>query len=139
MRLIACLNGWHSITKEEKFDDHLQALLKEMFSDEHADRVLSELRQSDEERLSAALQAAAQNAASDIGPEAITALFEVLSFEALMDDAAVMAAVEAALLTLSEHHDLALSEGGRYPGLYRLLAHSSQPVRSLVSIHQMGQ
>ena len=108
-----------------------------MFSDEHADKVLLELRQSDEERLSAALQSAAQNAASNIGPEAITALFEVLSFEALMDDAAVMAALETALLNLSEHHDLALSEGGRYPGIYRLLAHSSQPVRSLVSIDQM--
>ena len=81
--------------------------------------------------MEASLTAAA--AAAEVGEEAITVLFEALSFEWLLEDAGVMSAAEAAILALSEHHDLALSEGGRYPGIYRLLAHSNQEIRTMVS------
>lgn len=95
---------------------------------------LAELKRRDEERVAAALREAAAAAGSpEIAPEAVSALFEVLSFQELLDDADVCATVETALLALSKEHDLALTEGGRYPGLYRLLAHSSPELRSLVS------
>ena len=59
---------------------------------------------------------------------------QALSFESLMDDAAVMAALEAALLALNDSHDLALAEGGRYPGIYRLMAHGNPKLRALVRL-----
>lgn len=44
-----------------------------------------------------------------------------------------MAALEAALLHLAPSVDLQLSNGGRYPGVYRLLSHENSQIRSLVS------
>ena len=63
----------------------------------------------------------------------ITALFEVLSFPALMDDLKINQALEAALLHLKQSHELALTDGGRYQGLYRLMAHPSPQIRAMVS------
>lgn len=97
---------------------------------EVASKALAALQWRDEARVETSLTAAAHS--SEIGEEAITVLFEVLSFESLLEDAGVMQAAEAAILALSEHHDLALSEGGRYPGIYRLLAHSNHRIRTLV-------
>ena len=88
----------------------------------------------DEERIATSLSKAVEHPGGEISDETVTALFEALSFHTLLDDAAVNAAVEQALLGLSEHHDLALAEGGRYPGLYRLLAHDNQKLRLLVSL-----
>lgn len=62
----------------------------------------------------------------------ITALFEVLSFPDLMDDVRVNGAVESALLHLKQSHELALTDGGRYQGLYRLMAHPSPQIRAMV-------
>lgn len=95
----------------------------------HALRVLQAM---DEERITQALTLAAQDPAAEIGTETITALFEALSFHTLLDDAGVNSALEDALLAMSQHHDLALADGGRYPGLYRLLAHTNQKLRILV-------
>ena len=89
--------------------------------------------------MASGLQAAAQSPASDIGPDTVTVLFEVLSFQTLLDDAGVSIAADMALLALSQHHDLALSEGGRYPGLYRLLAHDNQKLRSMVRMQTKRQ
>ena len=91
------------------------------------------LQTMDESRVASALQLAGENPEAEIGSSTITALFEVLSFHTLLDDAEVNAATEAMLLGVSQHHDLALSEGGRYPGLYRLLAHHNQQLRLLVN------
>lgn len=66
----------------------------------------------------------------------ITALFEVLSFPALMDSLKVNQALEAALLHLKQSHELALTDGGRYQGLYRLMAHPSPQIRAMVSCTQ---
>ena len=51
----------------------------------------------------------------------------------MLDDAAVAAALESALLHLAPKLDLDLASGGRYPGLYQLMAHRSPEIRSLVS------
>ena len=40
--------------------------------------------------------------------------------------------VQQVLTRLDSTHDLALESGGRYPGLYRLLAHPSPTLRALV-------
>ena len=77
----------------------------------------------------------AQFYAGDTLPSAlITALFEVLSFPALMDDLKINQALEAALLHLKQSHELALTDGGRYQGLYRLMAHPSPQIRAMVSV-----
>ena len=77
----------------------------------------------------------AQSYAGDTLPSAlITALFEVLSFPALMDDLKINQALEAALLHLKQSHELALTDGGRYQGLYRLMAHPSPQIRAMVSV-----
>lgn len=62
----------------------------------------------------------------------ITALFEVLSFPGLLDDLKVNQALESALLHLKQSHELALTDGGRYQGLYRLMAHPSPQIRAMV-------
>ncbi|KAL0045065.1 hypothetical protein WJX82_006977 [Trebouxia sp. C0006] len=62
----------------------------------------------------------------------ITALFEVLSFPDLMDDMRVNKSLESALLHLKQSHELALTDGGRYQGLYRLMAHPGPQVRAMV-------
>ena len=62
----------------------------------------------------------------------ITALFEVLSFPDLMDNLKLNQALEAALLHLKQSHELALTDGGRYQGLYRLMAHPSPQIRAMV-------
>ena len=78
---------------------------------------------------------AAKLCAGDTLPAAlITALFEVLSFPALMDDLRINQALEAALLHLKQSHELALTDGGRYQGLYRLMAHPSPQIRAMVSV-----
>lgn len=63
----------------------------------------------------------------------ITALFEVLSFPSLMNDLGLNQALEAGLLHLRKTHDLALTQGGRYRGLYRLMAHPNPQIRAMVS------
>ncbi|KAL0017843.1 hypothetical protein WJX77_008034 [Trebouxia sp. C0004] len=62
----------------------------------------------------------------------ITALFEVLSFPNLMDNVRVNESLESALLHLKQSHELALTDGGRYQGLYRLMAHPSPQIRAMV-------
>ena len=62
----------------------------------------------------------------------ITALFEVLSFPSLMNDLGLNQALEAGLLHLRKTHDLALTQGGRYQGLYRLMAHPNPQIRAMV-------
>lgn len=62
----------------------------------------------------------------------ITALFEVLSFPDLMDDMRVNGSLESALLHLKQSHELALTDGGRYQGLYRLMAHPGPQIRAMV-------
>ena len=64
----------------------------------------------------------------------ITALFEVLSFPSLMDDLSLNHALESGLLHLRKTHDLALTQGGRYQGLYRLMAHPNPQIRAMVSL-----
>lgn len=59
-------------------------------------------------------------------------LFEVLSYEEVLEDSEVMRHLESALLQLAHTHELGLSEGGRYPGIYHLMAHSNPLLRSLV-------
>ena len=44
----------------------------------------------------------------------------------------MVAGLEKTLLTLSKTHDMALAEGGRYPGLYLLSGHPNPAVRLLV-------
>lgn len=74
-----------------------------------------------------------KNSAGDTLPAAlITALFEVLSFPELMDDLKINQALEAAFLHLKQSHELALTDGGRYQGLYRLMAHPSPQIRAMV-------
>lgn len=98
-----------------------------------SERALEVLRANDEGRVASSLSTAAGSPESEISISTITALFEALSFHTLLDDADVNKTLELALLTLSQHHDLALADGGRYPGLYRLLAHDNQKLRLLVS------
>ena len=99
-----------------------------VWDSEEALKILQEL---DEERLASCLSSDAPE--SEIGISTITAMFEALSFHRLLDDAEVNNALESALFGLSQHHDLALADGGRYPGLYRLLAHDNQKLRLLVN------
>lgn len=73
-------------------------------------------------------------AGDTLPPALITALFEVLSFPTLMDDLKINQALEAALLHLKQSHELALTDGGRYQGLYRLMAHPSPQIRAMVSV-----
>lgn len=77
-------------------------------------------------------------AGDTLPPALITALFEVLSFPALMDDLRINQALEAALLHLKQSHELALTDGGRYQGLYRLMAHPSPQIRAMVSFSYQG-
>ena len=97
-----------------------------------SEAALEVLQEMDEERSAACLSSTASSPESEIGISTITAMFEALSFHRLLDDAEVNKALELALLGLSQHHDLALADGGRYPGLYRLLAHDNQKLRLLV-------
>lgn len=97
-----------------------------------SDRALLELQKWDEERITNALKNAHARPKAEIGTEAVTALFEALSFDGLLDDDEVMSEMEQALLKLSTYHDLALTEGGRYPGVYKLLAHETPSLRALV-------
>lgn len=69
---------------------------------------------------------------AELPPEVVCGLFEALSFEVLLEDAGVAAALEAALARLAPSHELQLAQGGRYPGLYRLLAHPNSAIRSIV-------
>ena len=62
----------------------------------------------------------------------VAALFEVLGFDELLEDAGVHVALVEALLRLEPVQQLDLASGGRYPGLYRLLAHHSSAIRYLV-------
>ena len=68
----------------------------------------------------------------DVPVAGINALYEVLSHSELLNDAEVTAAAATALVCLSRAFDLPLDGGGRYPGLYRLLAHSTPELHSLV-------
>ena len=70
---------------------------------------------------------------TELPPQVVCGLFEVLSFEALLEDAGIATALEAALLQLAPSHELQLAQGGRYPGLYRLLAYPNSAIRSIVS------
>ena len=70
---------------------------------------------------------------SELPVAVIIGLFEALSYGEMLDDAAVAAALESALLHLAPKLDLDLASGGRYPGLYQLMAHRSPEIRSQVS------
>ena len=72
---------------------------------------------------------------SDLPPAVINGLFEALSYGEMLDDAGTAAALEAAVLHLAPKLDLDLASGGRYPGLYQLMAHRSPEMRSLVGPH----
>lgn len=60
------------------------------------------------------------------------ALFEVIHYDDALSDAGVMAAAERALLHMARSHDFQLAEQGHPPGLYRMLAHPSAGLRSMV-------
>ena len=62
----------------------------------------------------------------------VTALFEALSFPVCLEDLQVNQALEAALLHLQRTHQLDLTSGGRYAGLYGLLAHPTAQIRAVV-------
>lgn len=62
----------------------------------------------------------------------VTALFEVLSFPDLLSILKINQALEAALLHLKQSHELALTDGGRYQGLYQLMAHPNPQIRAMV-------
>lgn len=49
-----------------------------------------------------------------------------------MDDMRVNKSLESALLHLKQSHELALTDGGRYQGLYRLMAHPGPQIRAMV-------
>lgn len=51
-------------------------------------------------------------AGAELPPEAITTLFEALTYTALLEDAEVATLLARALLALSARYDLALGEGG---------------------------
>ena len=73
------------------------------------------------------------HAGAELPPEAITSLFEALTYCQLAEDAEVANLLGRALVTLSARYDLALAEcGARYPGMYRLMAHPEADVRSMV-------
>ena len=61
-----------------------------------------------------------------------TALVEALCYPDLMDDAVVAASLGDALLALTAAYEMALDDGTRYPGLYRLLASPRPQLRELV-------
>ena len=65
-------------------------------------------------------------------PPLVTALFEALSFPVCLEDLQVNQALEAALLHLQRTHQLDLTSGGRYAGLYSLLAHPTAQIRAVV-------
>ena len=108
--------------------------MKELYGDNFSQAAIDHMQVLDEQRVSAAIRKAHAKPESDIEAEAVTVLFETLSFADLLDDAEVINEMEQALLKLSKHHDLALTEGGRYPGVYKLLAHHNASLRALVSI-----
>ena len=108
--------------------------MAEVFGAVLSDPALQSLQSKDEARITAAIQRAHADPKAEIGSEAVTALFEALSYEALLDDQEVVSEMEKAFMRLSAHHDLALTEGGRYPGVYKLLAHKNSGLRSLVSL-----
>jgi hypothetical protein len=60
------------------------------------------------------------------------ALFEVIHYDALLEDAGLMGTVERALLHLAQAFDFQLAESGHPPGLYRLLGHPNPHLRTLV-------
>lgn len=82
-----------------------------------------------------ALPDAAGDGSAQLPAQVVCSLFESLSFEELLEDAGVAAALEAALVQLAPSHELQLAQGGRYPGLYRLLAHPNSAIRSIVGAH----
>ena len=112
----------------------MQGIMKELYGDNFSQAAIDHMQVLDEQRVSAAIRKAHAKPESDIEAEAVTVLFETLSFADLLDDAEVINEMEQALLKLSKHHDLALTEGGRYPGVYKLLAHHNASLRALVSI-----
>lgn len=60
-------------------------------------------------------------------------LYEALSQPKLLEDAAINAAVAAAICYVGTHADLDLPPESHYPGLYSMLAHPDGAVRSRVS------
>ena len=68
----------------------------------------------------------------DVPAAGMNALYEVLSYADLLDDAQVAAEAANVLVELSGVFDLPLDGGGRYPGLYRLLAHGNPELHALV-------
>ena len=85
-------------------------------------------------------QAPSDTHTTPAGPDAelpaavVCALFEVLGFDELLEDAGVLGSLEGALLRLAPAHELDLASGGRYPGLYRLLGHHSADLRAMVRL-----
>ena len=61
-----------------------------------------------------------------------TALVEALCYAGLLDDEAVARRLGDALLALCTMYEMALDDGSRYPGLYRLLASPSPELWALV-------
>ena len=67
-------------------------------------------------------------------PEALnTALVEALCYADLLDDEGVASRLSDALLTLCTAYEMALDDGSRYPGLYRLLASPRPDLRKMVN------
>ncbi|KAK9830550.1 hypothetical protein WJX72_012414 [[Myrmecia] bisecta] len=111
-----------------------QAYFKETLDEAASDPLLAVMRRLDEERLAAVLgEAPAVQSGEDLRPSLVTALFEALSYDSLLEDREVMQKLQAALLHLSRSCELAWADGGRYPGLYRLMAHPDTAVRSLIA------
>lgn len=112
----------------------VQAELRQALPEDIAAKSLKQLQWRNEQRVAQSLQAVAAAAEdAETTQAAVTPLFEALSFESLLDDAEVMAATETAILVLNDRHDLVLEDGGRYPGVYKLLGHGNQQLRARVS------
>jgi len=71
-------------------------------------------------------------------PEALnTALVEALCYADLLDDDAVANRLSEALLALCTAYEMALDDGSRYPGLYRLLSSPRPELRKLVGMRPL--
>ncbi|GAB4823482.1 hypothetical protein N2152v2_010528 [Parachlorella kessleri] len=121
-----CVNTYHSAK------DYYAA----NFNQDTVGALLAVLRRLDAQRVASALQQTAGSPpGAELPPEAITSLFEALTYCQLAEDAEVATLLGRALVTLSARYDLALAEcGARYPGMYRLLAHPDAQVRSLIAV-----
>lgn len=107
------------------------------------EKLMQVLRREEAERVVAGLRSTFSVNQGDPLPEKVTcALYEVFSYPELLEDQEVMTSLATTLLHLAQDYDIRdLAEGGRYGGLYAMLAHPEARVRSLVtpSVKALGR